>query len=158
MKFDSDLAERDVQSLSNADAIAGFFARLGYSTEKRTPQTPGNLGIGTEGTLRPIKRIELIADQDGLFQVYLFELSSVTVGHTRALARAFRNRAGNFLLVLTSDYERLDFVLLERFIPPAILRTPFEKLIAVCIEQVALAGGNLHSGVLAAGMNHSKQR
>jgi len=119
MKFDFNLVERDIQSLDSADALASFFARLGYSTEKRTVQTPGNLGIGTEGTLRPIKRIELIADQEGLFQVYLFELKSVTVAHTRALARAFRNRAGNFLFVLTSDYDSLDFVLLERFLPPS---------------------------------------
>ena len=118
-RFDADLSEREVQELSSADALAAFFARLGYDTNARTVQTPGNLGIGTEGTLRPIKRIELIADREGLFQVYLFELSSVTVSHTRALARAFRNRAGNFLLVLTSDYERLDFVLLERYLPPA---------------------------------------
>src|SRR6185295_7270749 len=100
-------------------AVAAFFARIGYDTNARTVQTPGNLGIGTEGILRPIKRIEMISDREGLFQVYLFELASVTVAHTRALARAFRNRAGNFLLVLTSDYERLDFVLLERFLPPA---------------------------------------
>lgn len=117
-RFDVDLAERDVQALSSADALTAFLARLGYNTNARTVQTPGNLGITAEGTLRPIRRIELIADQEELFQVYLFELASVTVGHTRALARAFRNRAGNFLLVLTSDYERLDFVLLERFLPP----------------------------------------
>ncbi len=118
-RFDVDLSERDVQALSSVDAIAAFFARLGYNTNARTVQTPGNLGIGTEGTLRPIKRIELISDREGLFQVYVFELTSVTVTHTRALARAFRNRAGNFLLILTSDYERLDFVLLERFLPLA---------------------------------------
>ena len=119
IRFDLDLTGRDIQALSAADALAAFFARLGYDTNVRTVQTPGNLGIGTEGTLRPIKRIELISDREGLFQVYLFELASVTVSHTRALARAFRNRAGNFLLVLTSDYEQLDFVLLERFLPTA---------------------------------------
>jgi hypothetical protein len=119
MKFDMDLTGNDIQSLANADALAAFFARLGYSTDKRTVQTPGNLGITADSTLRPIERIELLADQEGLFQVYLFELKSVTVSHTRSLARAFRNRAGNFLLVLTSDYDRLDFVLLERFLPPS---------------------------------------
>ena len=118
-RFDVDLTGRDVQELAGADALAALFAKLGYRTNSRTVQTPGNLGITAEGTLKPIKRIELLADQEGLFQVYLFELSSVTVAHTRLLARAFRNRAGNFLLVLTSDYERLDFVLLERFLPPA---------------------------------------
>jgi hypothetical protein len=119
IRFDVDLSERDVQALSSADALAAFFAGLGYDTNARIVQTPGNLGIGTEGILRPIKRIELISDREGLFQVYLFELASVTVAHTRALARAFRNRAGNFLLVLTSDYDRVDFVVLERFLPPA---------------------------------------
>jgi hypothetical protein len=115
--LDIELAASDVQALNGADAIAGFFARLGYHTEARTPQTPANLGMTADGTVRPIKRIELIADQEGLFQIYLFELTSVTVAHSRALARAFRNRAGNYLLVLTSDYEHLDFVLLERYLP-----------------------------------------
>ncbi|OGA71057.1 MAG: hypothetical protein A3G81_23460 [Betaproteobacteria bacterium RIFCSPLOWO2_12_FULL_65_14] len=130
-KFDVDLTPADVQTLANADAVAGFFARLGYDTNARTVQTPGNLGITAEGTLRPIRRIELIADQEELFQVYLFELASVTIAQTRALARTFRNRAGNFLLVLTSDYERLDFVLLERFLPPAADGTISERQVGI---------------------------
>lgn len=115
--LDIDLRRQDIQVLSSPDAVAAFFARLGYNTDARTPQTAENLGITAETTVRPIKKIELIANQDGLLQVYLFELQSVTVGHTRALARAFRNRAGNYLLILTSDYERLDFVLLEKYLP-----------------------------------------
>jgi hypothetical protein len=115
--LDIDLARQDVQALSSADAIAAFFARLGYSTDARTGQTAGNLGITSDNTSRPIKKIELIADQGGLLQVYLFELHSITVAHTRALARAFRNRVGNYLLILTTDYDRLDFVFLERELP-----------------------------------------
>jgi hypothetical protein len=115
--LDIELAASDVQALNGVDAIAAFFARLGYNTDARTLQTPSNLGMTADGTVRPIKRIELIADQEGLFQIYLFELTSITVTHTRALARAFRNRAGNYLLVLASDYEHLDFVLLERYLP-----------------------------------------
>lgn len=49
--------------------------------------------------------------------VYLVELTSVTVAATQGLARVLRNRAGNYLLVLTDDYDRLDFVLLERTLP-----------------------------------------
>ncbi|MBI3327445.1 MAG: hypothetical protein HYZ81_12185 [Nitrospinae bacterium] len=115
--LDIELGPHDIQALSTADAVAAFFARLGYHTDARIQQTPGNLGIAAEGTVRPIKKIELLADQESLFQVYLFELTSVTVAHTRALARAFRNRAGNYLLVLTSDYEHLDVVLLEKYLP-----------------------------------------
>jgi hypothetical protein len=115
--LDLQLRREDVQELNSADALAAWFARLGYDTNARTEQSAANLGITAESTLRPIRRIELIADQEGFFQVYLFELTSVTVAHTRALARSFRNRAGNYLLVLTSDYERLDFVLLQKYLP-----------------------------------------
>jgi len=117
MSFDIDISSNDIRDLSNRDQIAAFFARLGYDTNKRIEQTPGNLGILADGIVRPIKKVELIASQDGYLEVYLFELSSVTVTHTKALARSFRNRSGNYLLVLTSDYERLDFVLVEKYIP-----------------------------------------
>lgn len=117
--LDVELRPGDLQDLASADAVAAFFARLGYRTEGRVSQKPGHLGITAEGTLRPIRRMELIATQEDLFQVYLFELKSVTVAHTRALTRNFRNRAGLFLLVLTSDYEQIDFVFLERYLPAA---------------------------------------
>jgi hypothetical protein len=115
--LDIEVVTHDIQALKSPDAIAALFAKLRYNTNARTMQTAGNLGITAETTIRPVKKIELIADQEGLFQIYLFELQSVTVAHTRALARAFRNRAGNYLLILTSDYEHLDFVLLEKYLP-----------------------------------------
>src|SRR3989344_1327423 len=115
--LDVDLTERDIQALNTADAIAAFFAKLRYNTNARTSQTPANLGITADSTVRAIKKIELIADHEGRFQFYLFELLSVTIVTTRALARAFRNRTGNYLLVLTSEYERIDFVLLEKHLP-----------------------------------------
>ncbi len=116
--LDIDLGPHDIQALNDSKAISAFFARLRYNTNVHIIQSPGNLGINAEGIVRSIKNIELIADQDGLFQVYLFELTSVTVGNILALGKAFRNRAGNYLLVLTSDYERLDFVVLEKYLPP----------------------------------------
>jgi hypothetical protein len=111
--FDVELAPKDLQGLSSADAVVGFFARLGYDTSSRTNQTVANLAI-PEGVARPIKRIELIADHQKLLQVYLFELKSVTVAEIKGLARVFRNFAGQFLLVLTADYEFVEFVLLDR--------------------------------------------
>jgi len=120
---DLDLHEEQVQDLSSREAIAAFFASLGYNTSARTRQTPANLWISADTLVQQIRHVELIADQDGLLQVYLFELASVTLAATRGLARTFRNRAGNFLLVLTSDYEHLDFVLVERFVPEGISPT-----------------------------------
>jgi hypothetical protein len=117
---DIELGYADIQALSDADAVAAFFERLGYNTSVRKIQTPANLGITADSTLRPIKKIELLADQEGLLQIYLFKVRSVTVAHTRAIANAFRLLAGNYLLVQTSDYERLDFVLLEREHPTGL--------------------------------------
>jgi len=111
--FDVELAAKDLQGLSSADAVVGLFAKLGYDTSARTNQTAANLGI-PEAAARPIKRIELVADHQKLLQVYLFELKSVTVAEIKALARVFRNFAGQFLLVLTADYEFIEFVLLDR--------------------------------------------
>jgi len=117
MTLDLDLKHEDIQSLSNRDSVVSLFTALNYNTEARVRQSAANLGIGTESVVREIKHIEQIASQDGLLHVYLFELTSVTVTLTNALARAFRNKQGEYLLVLTSDYERLDFVLVERAIP-----------------------------------------
>ena len=65
LTLDREVSAREVQGLSGADAVAAFFARLGYGTDNRTIQTPGNLGITAEGTARPIKKIHQIADQEG---------------------------------------------------------------------------------------------
>jgi len=65
--IDIELDPHDIQALNSADAVAAFFARLGYNTDVRTLQTANNLGITAEGTTRPIKKIELIADQREAF-------------------------------------------------------------------------------------------
>lgn len=122
---DHDLTVKDVQQLANADAVAALFAALGYDTGQRLSQSPAAMGITTESLRRKIRRIERIADQEqGAFQVYLVELDSVTIAATHGLTRALRDRAGNYLLVLTADYEVIDFVLLERELP----RTPSTRI------------------------------
>lgn len=115
--YDRELKSEDIQSVSTPDEVTTFFTLLGYETSGRIKQSQVNLSITNESLIKEIKNIELLANQDGLLQVYLFELSSVTVANTQALARVFRNRVGNYLLILTSDYNRIDFVLIERLLP-----------------------------------------
>lgn len=115
---DQDLTAPDIQQLASADALAAFFAGLGYDTSARLPQTAPAMGITAESLRRKVRRIERLADlEHGALQVYLVELDSVTLAAVQGLARVLRNRAGEYLLVLTSDYEQLDFVLLERELP-----------------------------------------
>ena len=120
MTDDRNISPADVQTLATRDGVAAFFAALGYGTDTRQPQSVSAMGITAGSLARQIEHIERIAvHDDGAepLDTYLVELTSVTVAATQGLARALRNRAGNYLLVLTDDYERLDFVLLQRSLP-----------------------------------------
>ncbi len=100
---DVELTFKDIQALDGPEAVAKFFAKLGYNTAARIKQNPTNIGITASSTLRPINYVELIATSNELMQIYLFKVKSVTVAHTRALARAVaRNRIEKFLLVLSN--------------------------------------------------------
>ncbi len=117
LKEDYELSREDVQDLSNRDALAAFFAKLGYNTNERLIQNTVAMGFGSELLKSAITHIERLASEDGgLLEVYLVELKSVTISVTRALAQAFRNLSIHHpLLVLTDDCQRLDFVLVERY-------------------------------------------
>ena len=120
MPDDKNISVADVQTLATRDGVAAFFAALGYQTDSRQIQSVSAMGVTAASLSRQIKHIERIAVQDDgaePLDLYLIELTSVTVAATQGLARALRNRVGNYLLVLTDDYERLDFVLLQRTLP-----------------------------------------
>ena len=120
MTDDRNISVADVQTLATRDGVVAFFAALGYRTDSRQPQSVSAMGVTAGPLSRQIKHIERIAvHDDGAepLDSYLIELTSVTIAATQGLARALRNRAGNYLLVLTDDYERLDFVLLQRSLP-----------------------------------------
>ena len=117
---DKELTRFDIQALSSRENLIAFFAKLGYHTDKCMTQTCSAMGITADTLQRQIKSIERVALEDSgaePLDVYLIELSSVTMSATQGLARALRNRIGNYLLALTDDYEYIDFVLLERSLP-----------------------------------------
>src|SRR5258707_7791332 len=113
---DYELSREDIQLLSSRDALAAFFAKLGYDTNDWLVQNVAAMGFTSDNLKSAIIHIERLASQDArMFEVYLFELKSVTIANTQGIVRAFRNRPGDYLLVLTDDYQRLDFVLVERY-------------------------------------------
>jgi hypothetical protein len=116
LKEDLELSREDIQLLSTRDALAAFFAKLGYDTNDRLVQNVAAMGFTSDNLKSAIIHIERLASQDArMFEVYLFELKSVTIATTQGIVRAFRNRPGDYLLILTDDYQRLDFVLVERY-------------------------------------------
>jgi hypothetical protein len=67
--FDVELSTQDIQVLRDSNSAAAFFTGLGYDTTARITQTPANLGL-SEPLQKRVRRVELIADQDKLLQVY----------------------------------------------------------------------------------------
>ncbi|MGH7176273.1 MAG: hypothetical protein ACREJC_02730, partial [Tepidisphaeraceae bacterium] len=110
--LDLDLTTEDISRLTSADALAAFFQRLGYSTSKRS--TIPAQAVGLDG-LSDIWHIELVSeDADGFLRVVFVQLRSVTAKARNTLVRTFGQQNQDYLLVLTSDFEALEFVLIEK--------------------------------------------
>ena len=140
--LDKEIRREQIQDIRNAEGIVALFAHLEYRTEARITQTLEALNITPESAAAQIKKIERIADQEGLLQVYLFEVRSLTQALTHAIARAFRNRAGNYLLVFTADYDRLDFVLIERVLSASQVESLIPKQVTLRPRVVSIERQN----------------
>ncbi|MHB8624601.1 MAG: DUF559 domain-containing protein [Aggregatilineales bacterium] len=110
---DLELTPNDIRALENSDRVTEFFYGLGYDVSGATDLTRESLRIDP-AELR-INRIRKIAEgPDQQIQVYLFEVRSLAVALIQAIAKRLRKTGSDYLLVVTSDYEKLDFVLLEK--------------------------------------------
>lgn len=114
-KTDLNLTGKDVAQLTSADALAGFFTRLGYDTGSRAMLTPEAIGLAA-GAVGPIKHIELLSeDPEGLFlRVVFAQLATLTAKTRNDLVRVLGRTNIDHLLVLASDFEILEFVLLDK--------------------------------------------
>ncbi|MCL4876606.1 MAG: DUF559 domain-containing protein [Anaerolineae bacterium] len=116
---DEPLDSSNIRQLENADRVAGLFHHLRYDITERTNIPDFTvLGMSGEDMRQLIHKIELIGKDptDGDIVIYLFEVRSVTAKLRNDIARRFRERPENALLVLTKDYQELEFVLLERVV------------------------------------------
>ena len=119
---DVQLTAGDIRRLENADAVANLFARLGYSVDaRRVIGDYALLGLDAAEVKQQITRLELIGSDptDEDIKIYGLEVRSLTAKLRNDIARRFREIPGQTLLVLTKDYEELEFVLLVRDIAPS---------------------------------------
>ncbi len=113
---DIELSHDAIQTLSNAEGVVKFFTTLRYDTTERIEQTLQAMHFTSEKLRSEVQRIVRIASHDeGLFEVYLFEVRSLTVVLRNEIVQRFRSTNNEYLLVLTDNYERLDFVLTEHY-------------------------------------------
>jgi hypothetical protein len=111
---DLDLTGRDIGGLTSADAFTALLAGLGYRTEARTHLTPESIGLAGDSAAA-FKKIELLAeDEEGFLRVVFAQLKSLTAKARNDLARVLGKTTVDHLLILASDYETLEFVLLDK--------------------------------------------
>jgi hypothetical protein len=138
---DIELTVDDVGQLEDAQQLAHFFHTLGYEVGDggATKLTHEALQLDAEDLRFEIQAIWQVAtdpvDED--IKIYLMEVRSVTIKLTQLIARRFRERPGNFLLVLTTDYEELHFILLDVVLAKSKQRgKPFTRILRPRILKV----------------------
>lgn len=109
-----DLSAADVSALSSADAIAGFFTRLGYPTDRRRKLTAAALGLSSDA-VPAVTDVELIAaDSDDFFRVVFVQVRSITAKIRNELARKLGQSNVDHLIVIAANFDNLEFVLVDK--------------------------------------------
>jgi hypothetical protein len=111
---DIDLTTKDVAELASADSIAALFTRLGYDTGSRAALSPEALGLTGESAAA-VKQVELLAeDPERFLRVVFVRPRSLTAKVRTDLARVLGRGTVDHLLILASDFDTLEFVLLDK--------------------------------------------
>jgi hypothetical protein len=111
---DLNLEPKDVTGLTSADALTGLLARLGYDTATRKPLSPEAIGLSGDSAAA-VKAVELLSeDPEQFLRVVFTQPRSLTARVRNDLVRALGRREGDYLLVLASDFESLEFVFLDK--------------------------------------------
>jgi len=111
---DLNITARDISGLTSADAVAGFLTQLGYNTDRRSALTPESIGLAGDSAAA-MKSIEVLSeDAEGFLRVVFVQLRSLTAKSRNDLARVLGRTNVDHLLILTSDFSVLEFVLLHK--------------------------------------------
>ena len=111
---DLNLTVKDISRITSADTVAAFFSNLGYDTGNRKPLTPEAIGLSGDSAAA-IRNLEVMAeDSEGFLRVVFGQLRSLTAKSRNDLARVLGRTNVDHLLILTSDFETIEFVLLDK--------------------------------------------
>src|SRR5947209_7041389 len=107
---DLDLTAKQIDELTSPDALTAFLDKLGYQTKGRTPLTPESIGLAGEAAAA-FKKIELLSEDDERFlRVVFAQPRSLTAKARNDLVRVFSKSITDHLLILSPDFEELEFV------------------------------------------------
>lgn len=110
---DLELTAAELGRITSADAVAALLDRLGYGTASRTALSPEAIGyVDTSGSIRDV---ELLAeDDDGFLRVLFVRVQSITANVRNGLTRTLGRRNEDYLLILTSDFDQFELVLIDK--------------------------------------------
>lgn len=111
---DLDLTSEQVSELASPDALAAFFATLGYDTSDRALLSPEAVGLAGEAAAA-IKRVELLSeDPEQFLRVVFAQPKALTAKARNDLVRVLGRSNRDHLLVLAADFDTLEFVFLDK--------------------------------------------
>jgi len=100
--------------LTSPGAFATWLANLGYDTAGRTLLTPESIGLSGESAAL-FKKIELLSeDSERFLRVVFAQPKSLTAKARNDLVRTLGRSNVDHLLILASDFDTLEFVLLDK--------------------------------------------
>jgi len=111
---DANLTAKDVSHLTSSDGIAAFLATLGYDTGSRTRLSPEAIGLSGESASAVTGIAVLSEAPEGFLRVVFVHLRSLTAKARNDLARVLGRTNVDHLLILTSDFSVIEFVLLDK--------------------------------------------
>jgi hypothetical protein len=111
--LDLDVQALDVAALTSVDAVTSFLHRLGYPTSKRAAVPVHALGLADAD--KSIREMQLLSESpDGFLRVLFVQLKSVTAKARADVVRTFGRQTQDYLLILTADFDALEFVLIDK--------------------------------------------
>jgi hypothetical protein len=114
LQTDLNLTIKDISRITSPDAVAAFLSSLGYNTENRKPLTPEAIGLAGDSAAA-IRSLEVMAvDSEGFLRVVFGQLRSLTAKTRNDLSRVLGRTNVDHLLILTTDFETIEFVLLDK--------------------------------------------
>ncbi len=111
---DANLTAKDVSRLTSPDAVAALLTSLGYDTGSRIQLSPEAIGLAGESAAAVLGIEVLSEDPEGFLRVVFVHLRSLTARARNDLARVLGRTNVDHLLILTSDFSVIEFVLLDK--------------------------------------------
>ena len=114
------LGDNDIPSVSDPESLSRLLQQLGYDVSKPVQLDAAGLGVAapSQHLVKDVRRLGVHVDAPGHLpiEVYYCQITSHTVKVRKAMAAAFKDKpaAGQLLILTTSTFEQLDFLLVEK--------------------------------------------